>query len=52
MPKLTIDGREVEVEAGTTVIKAAAKLGIDVPFYCWHPRLSVAANCRMCLVEI
>ena len=52
MPKVTIDGREVEVEPGTTVIRAAEKLGIDIPYYCWHPRLSVAANCRMCLVEV
>ncbi|MEE2902412.1 MAG: 2Fe-2S iron-sulfur cluster-binding protein [Myxococcota bacterium] len=52
MPKLTIDGKEVEVEAGTTVIRAAADAGINIPYYCWHPRLSVAANCRMCLVEV
>ncbi len=52
MPKVTIDGREVEVDPGTTVIRAAAQLGIDIPYYCWHPRLSVAANCRMCLVEV
>ena len=52
MPKVTIDGRELEVENGTTIIKAALGVGIDVPYYCWHPRLSVAANCRMCLVEV
>ena len=52
MPKVTIDGKEVEVEAGTTVIRAAETLGISIPYYCWHPRLSVAANCRMCVVEI
>ena len=52
MPKVTIDGRQVEVEPGTTVIRAAASLGIDIPYFCWHPRLSVAANCRMCLVEV
>src|SRR5437867_716631 len=52
MPKLTIDGREVEVAAGTTVIKAAAEAGITVPNYCWHPGLTVAGNCRICLVEI
>jgi len=52
MPKLTIDGKEVEVAPGTRVIEAAKKLGIDVPYYCYHPGLSVAGNCRMCLVEI
>ncbi|MEQ9500943.1 MAG: 2Fe-2S iron-sulfur cluster-binding protein [Deltaproteobacteria bacterium] len=52
MPKVTIDGTELEVENGTTIIRAALGAGIDVPYYCWHPRLSVAANCRMCLVEV
>lgn len=52
MPKLTINGREVEVEAGTTVIRAAEKLGVFVPSYCYHPGLTIAGNCRMCLVEI
>ena len=52
MPKVTIDGRVIEVEPGTTIIRAAQQIGISIPFYCWHPRLSVAANCRMCLVEV
>src|SRR5262245_19147533 len=52
MPKLTIDGREVEVEPGTTVIRAAEKAGIFIPRYCWHPGLTIAGNCRMCLVEV
>ncbi len=52
MAKLTIDGKSVEVENGTTVIRAAAQAGIDIPHFCWHPGLSVAGNCRMCLVEI
>ncbi|MGF1509681.1 MAG: 2Fe-2S iron-sulfur cluster-binding protein [Myxococcota bacterium] len=52
MPKLTIDGRELEVAPGRTIIEAATDAGIDIPFYCWHPRLSIAANCRMCLVEV
>ena len=52
MPKLTLDGREIEVEAGVTVIEAARRMGIKVPHFCWHPELSVAANCRMCLVEL
>jgi len=52
MPTLEIDGRSVEVEAGTTVIQAAERAGIEIPHYCWHPGLSVSGNCRMCLVEI
>ncbi|MGE4528211.1 MAG: 2Fe-2S iron-sulfur cluster-binding protein, partial [Rhodospirillaceae bacterium] len=52
MPKLTIDGLEVEVPAGTSVLQAAEELGIEIPRFCYHPRLPVAANCRMCLVEI
>jgi NADH-quinone oxidoreductase subunit G len=52
MPKCTIDGREVEVAPGTTVIKAALQLGIHIPHFCWHPDLSVDGNCRMCLVEV
>jgi len=52
MPKLTINGREVEVEAGTSVLKACEKLGLEIPRFCYHPRLSVAGCCRMCLVEV
>ncbi len=52
MPKLTIDGREVEVEKGTSVLQACEQLGIEVPRFCYHDRLSVAGNCRMCLVAI
>lgn len=52
MPRATIDGREGEFEDGVTVIRAAERLGIEVPHYCWHPGLTVAGNCRMCLVEI
>jgi NADH-quinone oxidoreductase subunit G len=48
----TIDGKEVVVKPGTTVIEAAKSVGIDIPFYCYHKRLSIAANCRMCLVEM
>jgi NADH-quinone oxidoreductase subunit G len=47
-----IDGKEVVVKPGTTVIEAAKSVGIDIPFYCYHKRLSIAANCRMCLVEM
>ena len=52
MPKLTIDGQEIEVEAGTTIIQAADKLGIEIPRFCYHERLAIAGNCRMCLVEV
>jgi NADH-quinone oxidoreductase subunit G len=52
MPKCTIDGKEIEVADGTTVIQAAEELGIRIPRFCWHPDLSVDGNCRMCLVEI
>ena len=52
MPTFKIDGREIPFESGDTIIRAAHKAGIDIPHYCWHPGLSVAANCRMCLVEV
>jgi NADH-quinone oxidoreductase subunit G len=52
MPKCTINGREIEVPAGTSVIEAAERLGIHIPHFCWHPDLPVDGNCRMCLVEI
>ena len=51
MPTLTIDGHEITVDPGTRIIDAADRLGIDIPRFCYHPGLSVAANCRMCLVE-
>jgi NADH-quinone oxidoreductase subunit G len=51
MPKLTIDGIQVEVEPGTTVLQACEQAGIEVPRFCYHERLSIAGNCRMCLVE-
>jgi NADH dehydrogenase/NADH:ubiquinone oxidoreductase subunit G len=50
--KIKIDGREIPFEKGDTIIRAAHRAGIDIPHYCWHPGLSVAANCRMCLVEV
>ena len=52
MPTLTINGKSVSVEKGTTIMKAAEKLDIYIPHFCYHPYLSVAGNCRMCLVEI
>lgn len=50
--KITIDGRELAAPKGQTVIQVAAEAGIAVPHYCYHPKLSIAGNCRMCLVEI
>ena len=52
MVELTIDGKNVEVPEGSMVMHAAHKLGIYVPHFCYHKKLSIAANCRMCLVEV
>lgn len=52
MPKLTINDLEIEVEPGTSILQAAEQLGIEIPRFCYHDKLSVPANCRMCLVEI
>jgi NADH-quinone oxidoreductase subunit G len=52
MPRLHIDGEELEVRAGTTILQAALSRGREVPHYCYHPALSLAGNCRMCLVEV
>lgn len=49
---ITIDGRELRVPKGTNLIEAAARVGIEIPHYCYHPNLSVAGNCRMCQVQI
>ena len=52
MPKLEIDGRQIEVQNGATVMDAANALGIAIPHFCYHKKLSIAANCRMCLVQV
>jgi len=52
MPKLFVDGTEVEVAQGATVMDATNKVGVYVPHFCYHRKLTIAANCRMCLVEI
>ncbi|MBI5909746.1 MAG: NADH-quinone oxidoreductase subunit NuoG, partial [Betaproteobacteria bacterium] len=52
MPKLEIDGRQIEVHNGATVMDAANALGIAIPHFCYHKKLSIAANCRMCLVQV
>ena len=48
----TIDGKEVVAKPDTNMIEAALSVGSDIPYYCYHPRLTIAANCRMCLVEV
>ncbi|XP_029304543.1 LOW QUALITY PROTEIN: NADH-ubiquinone oxidoreductase 75 kDa subunit, mitochondrial-like [Cottoperca gobio] len=52
MVEVFVDGKPLEVEVGTTVLQACEKAGIQIPRFCYHERLSVAGNCRMCLVEI
>ena len=52
MPKLIIDGKEHEVPNGVTLIQACGLAGIEIPRFCYHERLSIAGNCRMCLVEV
>ncbi len=52
MAKVTIDGREIEVPNGSSVLQACEQAGAEVPRFCYHERLSIAGNCRMCLVEV
>ncbi len=52
MAKLTVDGMAVEVPNGASVLQACEAVGVEIPRFCYHERLSVAGNCRMCLVEI
>ena len=53
MPKqLIVDGTAIEVEDGITLIQACAQAGVDIPRFCYHERLSIAGNCRMCLIEV
>jgi len=51
MPKVFVDGVEVEADARDNLIEAARRIGVHIPYFCYHPRLSVAGQCRMCLVE-
>ncbi len=51
MPKVTVNGKQVEVAAGTRVITAAQSAGVEIPHFCYHPALTTPANCRMCLVQ-
>ena len=52
MLKLTVNDVEVEVEEGTTVLHACEEAGVEIPRFCYHERLSIAGNCRMCLVDM
>ncbi len=52
MPKIKVDGIEIEVESGSTLLQACEQAGAEVPRFCYHERLSIAGNCRMCLVEV
>ncbi|WP_324260270.1 NADH-quinone oxidoreductase subunit NuoG [Altererythrobacter sp. H2] len=52
MPKVTVDGQEIEVPNGATVLQACELAGKEIPRFCYHERLSIAGNCRMCLVEV
>ena len=52
MPKITIDNKEYEFENGMTVMQACEQAGTEIPRFCYHEKLSIAGNCRMCLVEM
>ena len=52
MPKLTIDGREIEVAPATNLIEAARAAGVAIPYFCYHPYLTVVGQCRICMVEV
>jgi NADH-quinone oxidoreductase subunit G len=52
MPTFTLDGKQTEFKPGQTIIQAAKDAGIEIPHFCWHPAMSVAGNCRICLVEV
>ncbi len=52
MPKIVIDGNEIEFKQGQTIIQAAKDNGITIPHFCWHEKLSISGNCRICLVEV
>ncbi len=52
MPTFKLNGKEIPFEKGDSIMRAAWRAGIEIPHYCWHPGLSVAANCRMCLVHV
>ncbi len=51
MTKVFVDGAEVEADPRDNLIEAARRIGVAIPYFCYHPRLSIAGQCRMCLVE-
>ena len=52
MPKIIINGKEIEFEKGMTVLQACELAEVEIPRFCYHEKLSIAGNCRMCLVEL
>jgi len=52
MPKITVNEKEIEFEDGLTVLQVCELAGAEIPRFCYHEKLSIAGNCRMCLVEI
>jgi len=52
MPKITIDGQEIEAPSGAMLLPVALENGVHIPHYCWHPKLSIDGSCRMCQVEV
>src|ERR1700749_576553 len=52
MPKAKVDGVEIEFEAGMSVLEGPERAGKEIPRFCYHERLSIAGNCRICLVEV
>src|SRR6202008_1774963 len=52
MPNIIINNREMEVPAGTPLLQACELAGVEIPRFCYHERLSIAGNCRMCLIEV
>ncbi len=52
MLKIKINNNDIEIEEGLTVLQACEKAGVEIPRFCYHEKLSIAGNCRMCLVEM
>ncbi|HNO11367.1 MAG TPA: 2Fe-2S iron-sulfur cluster-binding protein, partial [bacterium] len=52
MALVKIDGQELEMQRGETILNAAKRIGIEIPYYCYHPGMKIVASCRMCLVDM
>src|ERR671929_1867196 len=52
MPNLSLNGTSIPFEPGATILKAARRVGIDIPTLCWYPKLPIVGNCRICLVSV